>query len=89
MAMLAWQVMDYRRRHDGTLPESLADLSPEGGMPSVDGTPVLYEKGELEIRARNDARTTFQGFRLYCPDEGTAGTTGKNARCFVLVPLEE
>lgn len=21
MAMLAWQVMDYRRRHDGTLPE--------------------------------------------------------------------
>ncbi len=89
MAMLAWQVMDYRRRHDGTLPESLADLSPEGGMPSVDGTPVLYEKGELEIRARNDARTTFRGFRLYCPDEGTAGTTGKNARCFVLVPLEE
>ena len=25
MAILAWQVMDYRRRHDGTLPESLAD----------------------------------------------------------------
>lgn len=89
MAMLAWQVMDYRRRHDGTLPESLADLSPEGGMPSVDGTPVLYEKGELEIQARGDARTTFRGFRLYCPDEGTAGTTGKNARCFVLAPLEE
>ena len=86
MAMLAWQVMDYRRSHNGTLPESLDSL--EGSITtSSNGRPFEYENGILEHKNNYDSkRTTFQGFRISQP--AIKFKNGKNYRASISVPLD-
>ncbi len=54
MALLAMEVMDYRRQH-GKLPADLAFL-PRIPLSKLDNTPIMYE-------------TTADGFRLFTHTE--------------------
>ena len=85
MAMLAFQVMDYRRSHNGTLPESLDAL--EGAITtSSDGRPFEYEHGILEHKNNYESTQTFQGFRISRP--ATEFENGRSPRASLAVSLD-
>lgn len=90
LSLLARRVMDYRRSHDNTLPETLDEVPLEESMASWAKTSVAYEKGDLEIKTLYDDDTVkIRGFRLYCPEVDEKNTTGRAARCAVTVSLEK
>ena len=82
MAMLAWQVMEYKHEHGGKLPENLEALG-EVPVDSINGKPFDYEHGDMEImRNRNDDNPMkVHGFRIM-PDELYPTTD-------LIVPLEQ
>ena len=83
MAMLGWQVMEYRHAHGGELPESLEALG-TAPVNSVNGLPFAYEHGDMEIKKNqyDDNALKLRGFRIM-PDkeDNTLGTS-------FFVPLE-
>ena len=84
LAMLAWQVMDFRRSHNESLPESLDAL--EGAITtSSDGRPFEYEHGTLE-NSKYEPKQTFQGFRIYRP--AIEFKNGRIYRASISVPLD-
>ena len=84
LAILAWQVMDFRRSHNGSLPESLDAL--DGVIiTSSDGRPFEYEHGTLADN-KNEPKRTFQGFRISRP--AIEFQNGRIYRAFISVPLD-
>ena len=84
LAILAWQVMDFRRSHNGALPESL-DVLDGAITTSSDGRPFEYEKGTL-ADGKDESKRTFQGFRISRP-----AIEFKNGRIYqasISVPLD-
>ena len=84
LAILAWQVMDFRRSHNGTLPESL-DMLDGAITTSSNGRPFEYEKGTL-ADGKDESKRTFQGFRISRP-----AIEFKNGRIYqasISVPLD-
>ena len=83
MAMLGWQVMEYRHAHGGELPESLEALG-EVPVNSINGLPFAYEHGDMEIKKTqyDDNTLKVRGFRIM-PDkeDNIIGTS-------FIVPLE-
>ncbi len=71
-AQIAWQVMEYRRTHEGKLPESL-DFLPEKPLDSMTRQPIRYEAGKLQL---SDDREGY-GFRLsFEPSDEFSGRGG-------------
>ncbi len=86
MALLAWRVMDYRRKN-GDLPESLEALG-EVPVDSIEGRPFDYRHGELEFEMpyKKD-KIPFKGFRIaYAPEDTDKPNVLKAP--YILVPLE-
>ncbi|MBN2640940.1 MAG: hypothetical protein JXR78_04765 [Victivallales bacterium] len=65
MLEIAIAVMEYRKQH-GKLPESL-DFLPQKPLDSIDGNPICYEQGELEIMDQDKQVQKRHGFRLFLP----------------------
>lgn len=84
LAILAWQVMDFRRSHNGALPESL-DMLERAITTSSDGRPFEYEKGTLADN-KNEPKRTFQGFRISRPE--IEFKNGRIYRASISVPLD-
>ena len=84
IAMLAWQVMEYKHEHGGKLPENLETL---GKVPvdSINGKPFAYEHGDMEIKRNrfDDDSIKVHGFHIMPDDEDINPATD------LIVPLEQ
>ncbi|MBR4674470.1 MAG: hypothetical protein IKP00_08395 [Victivallales bacterium] len=83
MAMLAWQVAEYRQRN-GRLPEALTEVSSDL-LDSIHQKPFILETGMLKVKMKKDEVEIF-GFRISAWHDDSETVLNRNAPK-VLVPL--
>ena len=83
LAMLAWQVVEYRHRN-GRLPEALTEVSSDL-LDSIHQKPFIFETGTLKVKLeKGEAEVT--GFRISAWYDDSETVLNRNAPK-VLVPI--